>query len=99
MRILFVSQYYLPETGAPQNRLSGLAQQLKAYGVEVEVLTAMPNYPRTEIYEGYRGKFFFQEIVDGIKVTRAWIYTSANRGIFSRLLNYFSFVISSWIIA
>lgn len=99
MRILFVTQYYYPETGAPQNRLSGLAKELKKKGVDVEVLTAMPNYPRMEIFESYKGKFSFKETVNDIKVYRAWIFTSKNRSIFARLLNYFSFVLSSFIVS
>lgn len=99
MRILLLSQYYPPETGAPQNRLSGLARELKKLGHYVEVLTAMPNYPAMEIHSGYRGLRFMTETVDGIPVNRSWIYVSKNRSIVSRLLNYFSFTFSSIIAA
>ena len=92
MKILFLTQYFPPETGAPQNRLLGLAQQLKASGVEVVVLTAMPNYPAMKIKDGYKGKFFTKEQVDSIQVFRSWIYVSEERTILKRLLNYFSFV-------
>ena len=99
MRILFVTQYYIPETGAPQNRLSGLAKELIELGVEVEVLTAMPNYPRMEIFDSFRKNFSLTEMVKGVKVHRAWIYVSKSRSIFSRLLNYFSFTATSYMIA
>ncbi len=55
MRLLILTQYYPPEIGAPQNRLHELAVRLKAAGIEVEVLTAMPNYPKMEVFEEYRG--------------------------------------------
>ena len=45
MKLLILTQYYPPEIGAPQNRLHELAVRLKAKGIEVEVLTALPNYP------------------------------------------------------
>ena len=54
--LLIHSQYYPPEIGAPQARLSELAQGLAQKGWYVTVLTAMPNYPRgaitqaTEVY-------------------------------------------------
>lgn len=99
MRILFITQYFPPETGAPQNRLLGLARQLKANGVEVAVLTAMPNYPAMKIQDGYKGKFFVKEEIDSILVFRSWIYVSTKRTILKRLLNYFSFVITSFIIS
>jgi len=99
MRILFLTQYFPPETGAPQNRLLGLAQQLEQNGINVVVLTAMPNYPAMKIYDGYKGKFFVKEQVDSILVFRSWIYVSKKRTVWKRLLNYFSFVITSFIIS
>ena len=55
-RWLLVTQYYLPEPGAAQIRLSTLVKILREQGLEVEVFTAMPNYPTGEIAEKYRGK-------------------------------------------
>lgn len=95
MKILFVTQYYPPEAGAPQNRLSDLAIRLKNKGIEIAVLTAMPNYPQRKIYEAYKGKFFFKEEMEGIPVYRCWIFASPSNSVFSRLLNYFSFVYTS----
>jgi len=96
MKLLILTQYYPPEIGAPQNRLHELAVRLKAKGIHVEVLTALPNYPVSEIMKGYEnGKNRFEEI-DGIPVHRAWIHVSKSKGIVSRLLNYFSFVWSSY---
>jgi glycosyltransferase involved in cell wall biosynthesis len=96
MKILFLTQYYPPEIGAPQNRLHELAVRLRAHGVEVEVLTALPNYPKMEIQEAYKNGKNREEIIDSIPVHRSWIYVSKSKGIISRLLNYFSFVWSSY---
>jgi glycosyltransferase involved in cell wall biosynthesis len=95
MKILFLTQYYPPETGAPQNRLHELAVRLLAQGIEIEVLTAMPNYPKMEIFDNYKGKRFVIEEIDGIKVYRSRIYVKKSKSIFYRLLNYFSFVWTS----
>lgn len=65
-------------------------------GVDVKVLTAMPNYPHMRIMEGYRGKCRKSEVIDGIPVIRSWIYTKTSKSIFHRLLNYFSFVFTSF---
>lgn len=96
MRILFLTQYYPPEVGAPQNRLHELALRLKSKGAEVEVLTAMPNYPKMEIEESYRGGKIKEEYIDGIKVYRSGIFVSKSSSIIHRLLNYFSFVFTSY---
>jgi glycosyltransferase involved in cell wall biosynthesis len=98
MKILMLTQYFPPETGAPQNRLFELATRLKMKALEVEVLTAMPNYPKMEIFEEYKGVKSCEEYIDGIKIYRSRIYVSKSKGIFKRLLNYFSFVISSYLL-
>ena len=96
MKILFLTQYYPPEVGAPQNRLHELAVRLKKKGIVAEVLTAMPNYPNSEIHEEYKGGRIKEEKIDGIQVYRSGIYVSKSTGIISRLLNYFSFVWTSY---
>jgi glycosyltransferase involved in cell wall biosynthesis len=93
--VLILTQYYPPETGAPQNRLSSLARHLKSSGVEISVLTAMPNYPAMKIHEGYAGKWYEHEILNDIPVHRSWIFVKKTNSIVLRLLNYFSFVFSS----
>ena len=96
MRILILTQYYPPEIGAPQNRLHELAIRLKNKGVQIEVLTALPNYPKMEVFKDYRDKQRREETIEGITVHRSWIYVSASKSIVARLLNYFSFVWSSY---
>ena len=95
MKLLILTQYFPPEVGAPQNRLFELAIRLKKMGVNVTVLTAMPNYPQMKIYDGYEGIDYMYEEIEGIPVHRASIYLPKNKSIIQRLLNYFSFVYSS----
>ena len=95
MKLLILTQYFPPEVGAPQNRLFELAIRLKKSGVNVTVLTAIPNYPQMKIYDGYEGKNYMYEEIEGIPVHRASIYLPKNKSIIQRLLNYFSFVYSS----
>ena len=102
MKILILTQYFPPETGAPQNRLHSLANNLSDFGAEVSVLTAMPNYPKSEVYESYQGKTYIEEQDGKLTIHRGWIYVfkskSKSKGIIPRLLNYFSFVFTSlWI--
>lgn len=94
-KLLILTQYFPPEVGAPQNRLFELAVRLQQKGIDVSVLTAMPNYPKMEIHEAYKGKKYHYEEMEGLKVHRSWIYVSRSKGIIKRLLNYFSFVFSS----
>ena len=58
----------------------------------------MPNYPKTEIYEGYKGKWYIKEQDGALTIHRSWIYVSKSKGVVPRLLNYFSFVLTAlWI--
>src|SRR5258705_1798593 len=98
MKILILTQYFPPETGAPQNRLYSLATDLIEAGADVTVLTAMPNYPKMEIYEGYKGKVNKKERLNKIKIIRTWIFVIKSKSIIPRLLNYTSFVISSMVV-
>lgn len=95
MKVLFLTQYFPPETGAPQNRLHSLANYLSEFGADVSVLTAMPNYPKSEVYDGYKGKWYSKEKDDTLNVYRSWIFVSTSKSIIARLLNYFSFVFTS----
>jgi glycosyltransferase involved in cell wall biosynthesis len=98
VKITILTQYFPPEVGAPQNRLFELAVRLQKMGAEVTILTAMPNYPAMEIHTEYKGKLYASEEMEGILIHRSWIYVSKSKGIVKRLINYFSFVFTSfWI--
>ena len=94
MHFAILTQYYPPETGAPQRRLSNLAGHFLASGHSVTVLTAMPNYPQGRIFPGYGG-FYRRNQEDGVNLLRTFIYPTSRADIVSRLSNYFSFVLSS----
>ncbi len=95
MKILFLTQYCPPEVGAPQNRIFEFAKGLKRNGHEVTILTALPNYPKGEIFEWYEGRGVVKEEIDGIKIIRTSIYATKSKSFIKRLRNYFSFTFSS----
>jgi glycosyltransferase involved in cell wall biosynthesis len=95
MRIIIVTHYFPPETGAPQARLSGLAAAWALGGDEVTVLTGMPNHPTGIIQPGYRGAIRRRERRDGYRVLRTWLYATPNEGIARKTLGHLSFMITS----
>jgi colanic acid biosynthesis glycosyl transferase WcaI len=97
MHLLIHTQYFPPEIGAPQARLSELGLHLRQQGFEVTILTAMPNYPLGKLYPGYRG-LFRRETWNDIPVLRCWILPTLKVTLLPRLIAYFSFVISSLIV-
>jgi glycosyltransferase involved in cell wall biosynthesis len=98
MRILFLTQYFPPETGAPSNRLSDLADRLSKLGHQVTVLTALPNYPQGAIFDGYRGCLMLTEERNSIQVIRSWIFATRSKKFLPKLINYFSFAILSCVV-
>jgi glycosyltransferase involved in cell wall biosynthesis len=95
MRILIVSQYFPPEAGAPQARLSGLAAAWARAGDEVTVLTGMPNHPTGLLPPGYRRAIRRCERQDGYRVVRTWLYATPNEGLVRKTLSHLSFMASS----
>ena len=94
---LILTQYFPPEIGAPQLRLLAMIKELERQNIKVKVLTAMPNYPDGEIFEGYKNKFMTTELIDGIETKRMWIYPYNSKSPILRLLNYFSFTFTALI--
>lgn len=91
MKILILTQFFPPEVGASQTRLYETAQALRCYGLDVEVFTSMPSYPRGEIFDNYKGCFFKKDQIDGINVYRVWSYASNDLGVLKRFFSYSSF--------
>lgn len=90
MRILFVTTYFEPDSGAAAVRLSRLAKLLHQRGHKVTVLTAMPHYPQGEIAAGYRRKLFMVEERDGLRIIRTWLWATPSPKISRRLISQLS---------
>lgn len=90
-RILLLTQYFPPEIGAAQTRLFELGQELSEHGWEVEVLTALPNYPTGRVFEGYNEGKPVRESLGRLSVVRVPL-RPAQSGFARRLLCYYSFV-------
>ena len=95
MRVLIVTHYFPPETGAPQARLSGLAADWAADGDDVTVLTGMPSHPTGVLPPSYRRAVLRRERGDGYRVVRTWLYATPNEGVARKTLGHLSFAVSS----
>lgn len=93
-RLLLLTQYFPPEIGAAQTRLFELGHELFTFGWEVEVLTALPNYPTGRIFEGYDPRKPVKATLGKLSVVRVPL-RPAQQGFVDRLRCYFSFVRSA----
>lgn len=90
MKILVVSQHYWPEPFPSTD----LCEALAARGHTVHVVTDVPNYPMGIIYPEYRGRKGRREYRNGVRIYRTFTIGRRNNILF-RLLNYYSFSLSS----
>jgi colanic acid biosynthesis glycosyl transferase WcaI len=98
MKILYVSQYFPPEMGAPAARAAELSRHWAAAGHDVTVLTGFPNHPTGVVPPEYRDKFrrlVAHEQTNGVNVVRTWLLPFPNRRPYERMLNYSSFCASA----
>ncbi len=93
-RLCLLTQYFPPEMGAPQARLSELGERLIDLGWDVEALTALPNYPTGAVFAGYDRHRAVVEQIGRIRTIRVPLYT-AKTGFTKRLRSYLSFAASA----
>lgn len=98
LNILYISQYFPPEMGAPAARVSELASHWTRAGHFVTVLTGFPNHPDGVVRQEYRKQFWrgiFRESKNGVNLVRTWLLPFPNRRSYERILNYTSFCLSA----
>ena len=95
MSLLFLTQYFPPESNAPANRVYEFAKAWTEMGHQVQVLTGFPNHPNGVIHPGYRGKPFMRENLDGIEVIRTLTFATANKGKLRRMFQFFTFMVAA----
>lgn len=96
MKILFLTDNFPPEVNAPATRTYEHCKEWVKQGIEVTVITCVPNFPQGKVYKGYHNRLYQKEIMDGIHVVRVWSYITANEGFLKRTLDYISFSITSF---
>jgi colanic acid biosynthesis glycosyl transferase WcaI len=98
VKILYVSQYFPPEMGAPAARASELAQHWAEAGHDVSVLTGFPNHPTGLVPPEWRGRLrrlTYREKAGRVNVFRTWLWALPNRKAQERMRNYASFCLSA----
>lgn len=92
MKILFVSQYFWPESF----RGNDIAFELVQRGHQVTVLTAKPNYPGGRFFEGYSFLNPKEQCVRGVRIVRTPVVPRGHGRGPALLINYASFVVFSF---
>ncbi len=97
MQILFLTDNFPPEVNAPASRTFEHCREWVKAGHEVTVITGAPNFPRGRVFDGYRNRLWQEETLAGIRVVRVWTYITANEGFARRILDYLSYMVTSFL--
>jgi colanic acid biosynthesis glycosyl transferase WcaI len=98
VKILYVSQYFPPEMGAPAARAAELARHWTQAGHDVSVLTGFPNHPTGIVSAEWRARLrrlTHHEKAGHVDVFRTWLWPLPNRKVHERMRNYASFCLSA----
>lgn len=96
MKILFLTDNFPPEVNAPATRTYEHCVEWVKMGHDVTVITCVPNFPKGEVFEGYKNKWRQEEPIEGIRVIRVWSYIAANKGFFKRILDFLSYAVMAF---
>ncbi len=78
MKIKIVGINYFPELTGIAPYTTGMAEGLAACGHNVNVVTGLPHYPEWRIYDAYRSRRSYREIVNGVTIDRLRHYVPRN---------------------
>jgi len=98
VKILYISQYFPPEMGAPAARASELARHWAEAGHDISVLTGFPNHPTGVVPPEWRTRLrhlVYRERIGRVDVFRTWLWPLPNRKAHERMRNYASFCVSA----
>ncbi|NYH98068.1 glycosyltransferase family 4 protein [Cupriavidus plantarum] len=92
MKVLVVSQHYWPESF----RINEVVESLQEAGCDVTVLSGQPNYPRGEVFPGYRAAGWgVERHPAGYDIYRVPLMPRGPGGALRLIGNYVSFVMNA----
>ena len=96
MHILFLTDNFPPEGNAPATRTYEHAREWVKLGHKVTIITGAPNFPEGKVFDGFSNRWYSKAILDGIEVRRVKTYITANEGFAKRILDFMSFMVTSF---
>ena len=97
MHVLFIVDNFPPESNPPAIRTYEHATNWVRMGAKVTIITCNPNFPYGKIYPGFKNTIYSRSSYDDITVIRVWSFISKNKGVLIRLLDFVSFMLTSFI--
>ncbi|MDU7215715.1 glycosyltransferase family 4 protein [Clostridium sp.] len=94
MKILYFSQFFIPERVAAAFRAYDNSRIWKDRGDDVTIFTSYPNFPTGKLFNGYKIKgLIHEEYIDDLRVLRSRIVIKENTTKLKRIFNALSFFV------
>jgi colanic acid biosynthesis glycosyl transferase WcaI len=94
-RVVIWTPNYAPELIGIAPLATDAANWLVQQGHDVQVVTAVPNYPERRIHDAYRGSRWVKEEIDGVHVHRTWVRVRPDESVRDKVLYELSFALLS----
>jgi glycosyltransferase involved in cell wall biosynthesis len=94
MKILLLNQAFVSPDEPGHTRHFEMAQYLRDHGHELVIVASDLNY-QTGQRTVERHGVFTEQMIDGVRVLRSYIYPTLHRSYFWRIVSFFSFMFSS----
>ena len=94
MRILLLNQAFVSPAEPGHTRHFEMAKFLQSHGHELVIVASDLNYQTGQRTVARKG-MFAEQVIDGVRILRAYIYPALHRSYFWRVVSFFSFMFSS----
>ncbi len=94
MKILLINQAFVSPDEPGHTRHFEMAKFLRARGHELVIVASDLNY-QTGQRTIERNGIFAEQVIEGVRILRAYIYPALHRSYFWRIISFFSFMFSS----
>src|SRR5512147_1707669 len=94
MKILLLNQAFVSPDEPGHTRHFEMAKFLRARGHELVIVASDLNYQTGQRTMARHG-IFAEQVIDGVRILRAYVYPSLHRSYFWRIVSFFSFMFSS----
>ncbi len=98
MKILLINQVFVSPDEPGHTRHYEMAKYLQTHGDELIIVASDLNYQTGKKTVEHKG-LVAEQVIDGIRILRTYIYPAIHRSYFWRIISFFSFVFSSIIAA
>ncbi len=86
IEVLVITPQYAPDYGPSAPIYTALCEDLQQIGCNVTVVTAFPHYAGAELVYPHSKKWFEEDVLNGVRIIRTYVYTVPKSSLWRRLL-------------